>query len=92
MPCCVRASGGRRRRVSEQRFDAGIVGAVPQHGVEFAVEQHRHDLLARRRAFRVVDKFRDMGVLEGDPVHACEIESVVVLEHSAQPCAGRRGE
>ena len=78
--------------IAEQRLGAGIVGAVAEHGVELAREQHRDDLLVFGRALGGVDIFGDVGVLERHPVHALEVEAVIIGEHAAQPRPGRGGE
>ena len=79
-------------RIAEQRFHARVVRRFAEHRIEFAVEQHRHDLLSRGRALGGVLVFRHVRILERDPVDAVEIDAIVVGEDAANPGAGRGGE
>ena len=73
-------------------FKSGCSDLLAEHRVEFAVDQHLHDLLAGRRPLGRVPEFGDMGVLERHPVDRIEIDAIVIGEDAAQPCAGRGGE
>ena len=80
-----------RDNVAKQRLEVRMIGFLAEHRIEFAVDQHLDDLLARGRALGRVPEFGNMGVLERDPVDPVEIDAMVVGEDAAQPCAGRGG-
>ena len=79
-------------RVGKQHFQVGMIRLFSKHRIEFAIDQHLDDLLARRRPLRRIAEFGDMGILEGDPVDRVEIDAIVVGQNAAQPGAGRGGE
>jgi hypothetical protein len=63
-------------------------GAIDR-SVEFAILQHLGHIFISGRALhaRRVLVFGHMRVLERDPVHAADVDAVVVLENTAQPDA-----
>ena len=55
--------------------------------VQFAFEQHGHGIFAGRRPLervRVTD-LGDVRIFEGDPLHAVEVDAVIVLQNAAHP-------
>ena len=58
--------------------------------VEFAGNQHGRNVLigACPDNARRVASFRDVTVLEGHPLHAAEIDAVIILQNASEPHAG----
>jgi len=69
-----------------------MIGFLAERRIEFAVDQHLDDLLARRRPLCRALVLGDMGILERHPVDRIEIDAVIVGENARNHCAGRGGE
>jgi hypothetical protein len=69
-----------------------MLGFLAEDRIEFAVDQHLDDLLARGRPLRRIPEFGDMRAFERHPIDRIESDAVIIGENAAQPCAGRGGE
>ena len=78
--------------VGKQWPQIGMVGFLAEHRIELAIDQHLHDLLARRRPFGRIDVLGDMSILERHPIDRIEVDTMIIGENAAQPGAGRGGE
>src|SRR5713101_3016043 len=77
---------------SANRLQARAFHLLPEHRIEFAVEQHLDDLFALWRTLGGIAKFGDMRVLECDPIYRIQVDAIIIGENAAQPRAGRGGE
>src|SRR5579872_3954535 len=78
--------------IGKERLEVRMLYFLAQDSIEFTVNKHLNDLLSLASTHGRIGEFRDMGVLEGDPLDRIEIDTVIIGQNAAQPGAGRRGE